>query len=273
MLISLTCAPACEDTKDRLILSLYQLSPVPTVLLAASPLSVPEPPLAAIRSYVLPFEHKLPDSNVLTILDGWHYSAHKSLGEAGLKFAEMVLASRGDTSCDISQSDDTDKIAEALLAEASSLGVIATKLKNWPEYIGVPRPRALLIGDRPSISEKYGKVTDLPFAPYTANSGEFLLTAMPEYVFDHIGIVNGTPLAGDRLASLWEALGHPRIIALGRYAEDAATKSGISPARYGVTLRHPQSVKRFANDEKYDYGRAIARCALDEGDGGAWALA
>lgn len=271
MLISLTCSPTFEDTKDRLILSLHKLSKVPLVMLSASDWDQPpQPRLAAIRSYVLPFERKLPESGTLTVLDGWHYTAHKSLNVAGLKFAEMVFTSRGDTSCDVSEMADTDSVASALLTEAAATAALAQGLREYPEYIGALRPRALLVGDRPSISDKYGKVSDLPFVPYSSNSGDFLFSNLPEYVFDHIGIVNGTPLAGESLHELWDTIGHPRVIALGRYAEDAVRRSKMP---LDVALRHPQSVKRFAFEQGMEYGQAIAACAMDDWDGGQWARA
>jgi len=141
----------------------------------------------------------------------------------------------------------------------------------FPEYIGSTSPRVLLLGDRRNITSEYGDETRLPFMPVNNNSGEFLLSALPDALWPRVGIVNANDIRDpDRLQRLWGVLGSPIAVALGREAERAASDAEI-PVR---TLAHPQYVRRFHSGDKEQYGRAIEQFArgLDPVGSAQWIL-
>jgi len=156
-------------------------------------------------------------------------------------------------------------IARAVVDRAGFSSRQTFKLRTeYPEYIGPVTPKALLLGDRRNVTAKYGEETRLPFMPVDGNSGEFLLDSLPERVWPRVGIVNANELGdGERLHGLWSALGYPRVISLGREAENAAIAAGIEFEMAG-TLAHPQYVRRFHAADKTEYGMAIAHLANGE---------
>lgn len=133
----------------------------------------------------------------------------------------------------------------------------------FPEYIGSPTPRVLLLGDRRNVTSEYGEETRLPFMPVNGNSGDFLLSALPERLWKQVGIVNANEISCESLQELWERLGYPQVIALGREAERAARAADLTQGghRPVVTLAHPQYVRRFHSGDKEQYGLAIEQIA------------
>lgn len=130
----------------------------------------------------------------------------------------------------------------------------AARLTPFKEYIGKPNPRALLVGDQRNGTT----YTILPFMPINSNSGEYLMTALTDSTWRDVGIVNSEDLAGHRLKYLWNCLGLPTVIALGRSAEKRIVESGI-PSSAVWTVAHPQYVRRFHHRDKEEYGNAIER--------------
>jgi gluconate kinase len=145
------------------------------------------------------------------------------------------------------------------VAEAMS-EIVKPILTKYPMYIGSPTPKVLLIGDKRNILEEYGEETKLPFMPVDNNSGDFLLNAIPTILWPECGIVNAADVDVDDLYSLWEDLGSPRIIALGRNAEKGIMATGIPTSEYDV-LPHPQYVRRFNYKNSLEYGQAIQQSA------------
>jgi gluconate kinase len=140
----------------------------------------------------------------------------------------------------------------------------------YPEYIGSPRPTALLVGDERNIVKRYGEETKLPFMPVDGNSGDFLLRALPDDFWKTVGIVNVNDMRGSFL-DLWVTLGMPPIIALGRNAARGIEKSGIENDKF-ITLPHPQWVRRFHHADMLEYGVAIKRNATNPTEGDPWVL-
>lgn len=137
------------------------------------------------------------------------------------------------------------------------------KLSTFPEYIGSPNPRVLLIGDRRNVNKKDAEnETILPFMPVDGNSGDFLLNALPTDLWKHVGLVNANDAQVD-LYNLWSTLGNPRVVVLGRLAEKAVVPSYI-PKDYYEVLPHPQYVRRFHHRDREEYGKAIQRVANNE---------
>lgn len=129
-------------------------------------------------------------------------------------------------------------------------------LSQFPWYIGRPDPQVLLVGDTRNIKEKYGEETKLPFMPVDGNSGDFLLSALPDKFWKTVGIININDKGVSEVDELWHTLGRPKIVALGRLAERGLRGHGFRDDQY-VVLPHPQHVRRFFNSRKLDYGKEI----------------
>lgn len=131
----------------------------------------------------------------------------------------------------------------------------SAKLDEWPGYIGSPLPAVLLVGYARNITKRYGVETRLPFMPVNGNSGEYLLTALPDPYWKTVGIVNGSETKD--LRGLWLALQRPPVVALGQNASSVVRRAGMEAA----VLPHPAYVRRFMNDRKAEYGEAISKAA------------
>lgn len=145
-------------------------------------------------------------------------------------------------------------LAQHVIEVASARALEAAPLADFPEYIGPPNPSMLLVGDNRNDKT----VTILPFMPVNHNSGDYLMSALPEDLWRTVGIINGDDINGARLRRLITVLGDPNIVALGRMAERHIVNSDISRSEYGV-VPHPQYVRRFHHHDKVAYGEAIKR--------------
>ena len=197
-------------------------------------------------------------SDLSEILSQYHIARRASIGTAMLTPAADSL-------------DVLPELAKMIVDAAQEVADSAIALEVFPQYIGVPKPKALLIGDRPNINKKYSHTTNLPFTPLDSNSGEYLLTSLPDEFWKEIGLININDQEPGVIRSLWKALGEPRIIALGRLAEKGLTRQGFTDEEYCV-LPHPQWVRRFANSRKSEYGQAIARLATTNDKEDTWIL-
>lgn len=154
--------------------------------------------------------------------------------------------------------NEIPELAKHIVRVAIGTAIGAQHINSvYPEYIGSPSAKYLIVGDQRNIVEKYGVETNLPFMPVDGNSGEFLLKALPDMFWKQVGIVNVNDMNGSFL-DLWVTLGMPRIVALGRNAARGIEKSGIDNDKF-VTLPHPQWVRRFHHKDREEYGIAIQR--------------
>lgn len=166
--------------------------------------------------------------------------------------------------------DDLPVVAKNIVDTAEKVAKSASHLSQFPEYIGHPKPTALLVGDKRNITKEYGEETILPFMPVSSSSGSFLMSSLPNDLWKTVGIVNGNDISSDRLYALYEALGYPRTVALGRLAERAILGTTIHHDDY-ETLPHPQYVRRFYSSRAFEYGSAIQKASRGE-DPGHWKL-
>lgn len=164
--------------------------------------------------------------------------------------------------------DDIPELAKYVVETAKKISDEAAALVKFPNYIGVPKPSALLVGDRPG---GVIPITNLPFYPKVGNSAEFLLEALPETFWRYCGMINASEFEGEKFRQLHEAIGRPRIVALGRNAEKSLIASGMHKHEYNV-VAHPQYVKRFHNRDKIEYGQAIQRLSREIGQEDQWIL-
>lgn len=157
--------------------------------------------------------------------------------------------------------DGVPELARCIVDDAQRVEEETRFLELFPYYIGSPKPKVLLVGDERNIVKRYGEETTLPFMPVDGNSAEYLLTALPDDLWQDVGIININD--GDNKYSfnaLWNALGFPKIAVLGRLAEKTLSKIPVHEDYYTV-LPHPQYVRRFFNKTKEEYGQAIKRVA------------
>jgi hypothetical protein len=164
------------------------------------------------------------------------------------------------------------EIAKYIVDNAEQVELMASKLEPFPFYIGNPNPKILLVGDTRNIVKKYGEETKLPFMPVDGNSAEYLLTCMSEELWRAVGIVNiNDEGVKESFLELWQTLGFPRIVVLGRLAEKTLASIPVHEDYYSV-LPHPQYVRRFFNKSKEEYGEAILRVATTKEKDDPWIL-
>ncbi len=137
----------------------------------------------------------------------------------------------------------------------------AARMARWPGYIGSPRPQLLLLGDTRNLgaSNEYLDETRLPFMPVPGGSGEYLLSALPEWAWRRCGIVNANDpgMTPHELHALWVALERPRVVALGMNALRAGEAASIDSERLHSDW-HPQYARRFHYADREKYGLRIA---------------
>lgn len=168
--------------------------------------------------------------------------------------------------------DAIPELARYIVDRAEQVEADAAALELFPYYIGSPRPKVLLVGDKHNATKRHGKETDLAFMPVDGNSAEYLLNALPEDLWREVGIININD--GDNKQSfnaLWTMLGFPKIIVLGRLAEKTLSSIPIDEHYYRV-LPHPQFVRRFTNNRQEEYGEAIARLVDTDTKEDKWIL-
>ena len=163
--------------------------------------------------------------------------------------------------------DKVPNLAKYIVEVAGQIEEISNHLELYPYYIGNPKPKVLLVGDVRNITKRHGEETTLPFMPVDGNSGEYLLSALPDELWRECGIINiNDPDVKLSFNALWTQLGFPKIAVLGRLAEKTLASIPVHEDYYTV-LPHPQYVRRFFNKTKDEYGQAIARVANGETKG------
>jgi hypothetical protein len=153
-------------------------------------------------------------------------------------------------------------IAAAVISMAADRASEVELLAEFPEYIGGPNPILLLVGDKRNEPSD----TILPFMPVNGNSGEFLMSSLPERSWRRVGIVNAGDVNGDRLRKLIGVLNHPKVAALGRSAEKIVSDAVSDTERWEV-FPHPQHVRRFNNSSKDEYGLALSHYMYSRPEG------
>ena len=108
--------------------------------------------------------------------------------------------------------------------------------------------------------------------PVDGNSAEYLLSCMSDELWRAVGIINiNDEGVKESFLELWQTLGFPRIIVLGRLAEKTLASIPVHEDYYSV-LPHPQYVRRFFNKSKEEYGDAILRIATLQEKDDQWIL-
>jgi hypothetical protein len=154
----------------------------------------------------------------------------------------------------------------------------AARLDFARTYLGPPNPEMLLLGDvRHGLGDDPHPELNLDpaFVPFRGTSGHYLLSALlaetsREFRRDaRLGIANACDV--DDPYQLWNVLGRPTVVTLGRNAErrwrDLRKSDGTRS-----TVPHPQYVRRFHHSMQLGYGMLIWATAAYGGDNGSWPL-
>lgn len=157
-----------------------------------------------------------------------------------------------ETCVDPSQSDACKIALLGQLVEFQCVGVA-----KFETYIGQPRPRYLLLGERRAVRP------DLPrhqscFVPYPATSGRYLLQTLSDSteLLKRCGLANALD---EDVRELWEKTERPGVVCLGREAERECDRVGVPHE----TVPHPQYVRRFMFHEGAEYGELILRACME----------
>lgn len=151
-------------------------------------------------------------------------------------------------------------IGLALTAETA-----VQRLRQFETYVGPPRPKLLLFGEKRQVPRKlHVSHSRMPaFCPYPATSGHFLLSHL-NVVDEYAGVANACDV--DDPGQLWEVLERPPVVALGRAVQRRLSWLGIP---HGA-VPHPQYVRRFHYRSGADYARLILATAKCQEDHAAW---
>lgn len=118
-------------------------------------------------------------------------------------------------------------------------------LADYQTYLGPRFPSLLLLGDTRKDPED-----PAAFLPWSSSSGRYLIRTLQRCANDGvraIGIANAVDT--DDPEALWLDLGEPEVVALGKRAAKALSRTKV-PYR---TVAHPQYVRRFHHAESAAY--------------------
>jgi hypothetical protein len=157
-----------------------------------------------------------------------------------------------------------DDVVGQVLALANDEHEYAAPLAPFTTYVGSPRPRLLLVGDRRGVpSTDVASFGSWPaFAPRARTSGDYLLTTLaggprPLRVVEHgltlgdVGLANACDV--DDVGALWKTLGEPDVVGMGVNARRALRDVGVSHR----AAPHPQYQRRFFHHLRGEYLRSL----------------
>lgn len=136
-----------------------------------------------------------------------------------------------------------------LLELAATTGRETSQLRHFTTYVGPPKPTLLLLGDVRGRSVPNESDLRPAFMPYPSTSGHYLLTHLTRRLniaqLGRIGLANACDV--DDVEKLWETLGRPYTVTLGRHADKTAGKWASH------SVPHPQFIRRFKNSQGAEY--------------------
>lgn len=152
---------------------------------------------------------------------------------------------------------------ETVIDTAELLDTASRKLIPFVTYVGSPSPKILLLGDVRGVNGSMARGPMPAFAPFHATSGHYLLSHL-DVIEHNVGLANAAD--ADDPWELWNILGQPPVVTLGRVAHDVCSERGIP---HGA-VPHPQFIRRFHHREGDLYGKVILEAAQTQGDLAAW---
>jgi hypothetical protein len=146
----------------------------------------------------------------------------------------------------------------------------ARELNDFVTYSGPAKPHTLLLGDVRNL-QPVDPLSSPAFVPTKSSSGHYLLkslTSLMSRQWVHgVGLANVNDV--DNVYKLWQTLGKPAVVTLGRkaYARALYTLN----EKYSV-IPHPQYVRRFHHQKSEQYGWLIYRASQTREDYSKWPL-
>jgi thymidylate kinase len=181
-----------------------------------------------------------------------------------IRTVTLRVSERGDTYVNVLDLDELDHRYDTQPVDVTYLGLVdyenKRRLLKWaqaqgeevepllpfPSYVGSPAPSALLLGDRRGVD--YRGHTSC-FVPYEGTSGRYLLQHL-DAVGENLGLANANE---EDVLALWDALGQPPVVALGKEAEHVCDDAALDYA----TVPHPQYMRRFKHGQGKEYAEEI----------------
>lgn len=151
--------------------------------------------------------------------------------------------------------------AEGILASAKAEAFRVSQIWSsvGPGWIGNHHPRCLLVGDELGpLREGTTPPHDVPFAPYRATSGHYLMKSLDKW--NRFAVVNSLNERTGKerdLIKIWTAFRGPNVVALGKRASRILMKQGIAH----VDVPHPQFWRRFHHYKLDEYKAMIEEAA------------
>lgn len=154
---------------------------------------------------------------------------------------------------------------DAIIYAAMQATRDAQRLAPWVTYLGPPNPNFLLLGENRGCDSDTMQPAFMPFA---TTSGHFLLshyTQMYPNIGDpRIGIANACDV--DRPQQLWNSVGCPPVVTLGRAAHQKLSRLMIP---HGA-MPHPQYIRRFHHRHGERYVEMLMKTMYDQEDRSQW---
>lgn len=185
-----------------------------------------------------------------------HVTSVQALQRVRLAYTDVWHSGIGyyDSSYLTELGEPTDAVAARFIRNAEGKSARAATLRDFPEYIGVTRPRALLVIDERNTKASMAVSTLLPYAPLENSSGEYMLDALsPEFVRG-VGIININkfPAGADgaqRLRKLMDVLGAPETVAVGKGAGTRLSEAALDFRRVPTPAQYKRD--KEASPDKY----------------------
>lgn len=148
---------------------------------------------------------------------------------------------------------------QSIVNAAVRKDVEAHPLRAFDTYVGAVKPELLLLGERVGPRNQ-GKTA---LMPYPGTSGRYLLDACSWIGLGGVGIANACQ---EDPVALWDALGKPRVVTLGRQAHERLEEAELA---HGA-VPHPQFVRRFHHHAAQRYSQLILRAKDTREDYTSW---
>jgi hypothetical protein len=147
------------------------------------------------------------------------------------------------------------RVIPSLIAQASQLQYDALALDRFTSYVGPPKPKLLILGEKQGTARKGRPDYPWAFVPYRDTSGHFLLEALNASGATDYGIANALE---EDLNDLVATLEYPKVITLGKLASVEVNRFDMLPDLVVERLQHPSYVRRFNAASLHSYGQRIA---------------
>lgn len=155
---------------------------------------------------------------------------------------------------------DPKMLVGMILAAAEHLDRAFSVFNEHSTYTGELTTKHLLLGD---VRNGDDPPHQAAFTPGPATSGRYLLEHLDPYLRTNAGVANACE---EDVGQLWETLGRPSTVALGKNSQRACARAGIP---HGA-VPHPQFVRRFHHRAGLEYAALIREVLVSGEDRIGW---